>query len=53
METIGFALVTTGQSIDVKTVKDAPTKAPRMAPHRVKYLTLLGSLPVSKASSTS
>ena len=40
---MGLALVTIGQSKDVKTVNAAPTHAPKIAPQRVKYLTLLGS----------
>ena len=50
---MGLALVTIGQLIEVKTVKATPTKAPIIAPQKVKYLILLGSFPVSKASSIS
>ena len=50
---MGLALVTMGQLIEVKTVKATPTKAPIIAPQKVKYLILLGSFPVSKASSIS
>ena len=45
--------MTIGQSKEVKTVKHTPTKAPRIAPQKVKYFTLLGSFPVSRASSIS
>ena len=53
MDTIGFALVTIGQSIEVNIVNAAPTQAPRRAPQKVKYFTLLGSYPLSNASSIS